>query len=328
MPEISVVIPNWDGEKLLRSCLPALAAQTCRDFETIVVDNGSTDGSLAYLKASQPQAQVICNQENRGFAAAANQGLHAARGRFVAFLNNDAMPDADWLEKLAASLSQDNRLFAVGAALVEAARPEVLEDAGDGYTVFGFAFRRGQGRPAARYRSDAEVFSVCAGAALYRKDLLLEMGGFADTFFAYLEDVDAGWRARRTGYRSRFCAAARVRHLGSASSGSKYNRFKVFLTSRNNVWLLRRNLPAWLLLPTLPLLGAGFLAKSLFYARLGLRLVGAQWRGAWEGLLTAPQTALLPGDCSMRRDAAIWLDLARMTGGWALGGWPGRFRRG
>jgi GT2 family glycosyltransferase len=322
MPRISVVIPNWNGERFLRVCLPALAAQTCRDFETIVVDNGSSDGSLRYLETLGPQARVIRNPDNLGFAAAANQGARAADGRFVALLNNDTEPEPDWLGRLVACIERDDGLFAVGSTLLVFDRPGVLEDAGNSYTALGFAYHRGEGLAEAEYRQDEDVFTVCAGAALYRKEPLLALGGFSEQFFAYVEDVDAGWRARRTGYRNRLCAAARVRHRGSATSGAKYNPFKVFLTNRNNVWLLRRNLPAWLLFPALPLLGLGFLIKTFFYGLRGRAVLGAHLRGTWEGLRVRPeQPGLTPGETSWRRDLAIWWSMVKMTGEWAAWKW-------
>lgn len=313
---VSVVIPNWNGERFLRACLPALAEQTYHDFETIVVDNGSTDSSLEYLSALRPRPEIIRNQENLGFAAAANQGTRVAKGRFVALLNNDAVPAPDWLEHLVKCISPDETLFAVGSTILDFHRPGVIEEAGGGYTALGFAYRRGEGLPETTCPKDADVFTVCAGAALYRKELLLAMGGFPEQFFAYVEDMDAGWRARRAGYRNRICAAARVRHMGSATSGSKHNPFKIHLTNRNNVWMIRRDMPTWLLVPTLPLLCLGFLMKTVFYALRGREMLEAHWRGVWEGLRVRPEPGRVPGTTDWRRDLAVWGRMVVMTLEW------------
>jgi GT2 family glycosyltransferase len=319
--QLSVVIPNWNGEVWLRICLPALARQTLAGFEVIVVDNGSTDGSLAYLAQAHPEVHCLCNAENRGFSGAVNQGIRAARGEYVALLNNDTEPAPDWLERLAACMDRHPNLFSVGSKMLCYQNRDRIDDAGDGYTVLGFAFRRGDELPEARYRQDAEVFTVCAGAALYRKDLLLALDGFAESFFAYVEDVDLGWRARRAGYRNWFCADSIVWHIGSASSGSRYNPFKIFLTNRNNLWLLRRNLPWWLLCLAAPLVLLGLLLKTGFYACRGQEMAGACLRALWQGVWQRPAAAPVPGGACWHRDLAIWAGFWRMTGEWALLRW-------
>ena len=321
--QLSVVIPSWNGEVLLRTCLPALARQTISGFEIIVVDNGSTDGSLGYLAVTHPHVRCLCNPENRGFAPAANQGIAAARGEYIALLNNDTEPAPDWLERLAACMEREPGLFSVGSKMLCYRDRGRIDDAGTGYTILGVSFRYGDGLPDGPAWPSREVFTVCAGAALYRKDLLLALGGFEETFFAYVEDVDLGWRARRAGYRNWFCAESVVWHLGSASSGSRYNPFKIFLTNRNNLWLLRRNLPWWLWGLSLPVL-AGLMLKAVFYAMHGREMAGACLRAVWAGVRQRPASAPVPGGADWRRDVAIWGWLWMMTVEWGVLRWRRR----
>ena len=322
--QLSVVIPNWNGEAWLRICLPALARQTIPGFEIIVVDNGSTDGSLDYVARHHPAIRCLRNGENLGFSRAVNQGIQAAGGDYIALLNNDTEPAPDWLGQLAACMERHPGLFSVGSKMLCYRNRDRIDDAGDGYTALGFAFRHGDGLPDGPDWPSREVFAACAGAALYRKDLLLELGGFAESFFAYVEDVDLGWRARRAGYRNWFCAESVVWHVGSASSGSKYNPFKIFLTNRNNLWLLRRNLPWWLLGLASPLLLAGLLLKTVFYARHGREMAGACLRAVWAGLRQRPAAAPVPGGASWRRDLEIWGWSWTMTAEWMVLKWRRR----
>lgn len=326
-PAISVVIPNWNGEKYLRLCLTALSRQTRSDFEILVVDNGSSDGSLALLARDYPAVRCLRNAVNTGFAAAANQGLAAAAGVYVALLNNDTEPAPDWLEQLACCLDRHPDACAAGASLLRYDRRDRLEDAGGGYTILGIAFRYGEDEVESAWpRQDAEVFTVCAGAALYRRERVQALGGFAEPFFAYVEDLDLGWRARRAGYSNWSCPAARVWHVGSASSGSRYNPWKVQLTTRNNLWTLRRNLPAPLLALSLPALLAGTLLKTVFYARQGRDLWPAQWRGLCAGLRAPPPLPPLP-QRSWRRDLALWAGFWGMTATWLGSLWRRLCRR-
>lgn len=238
----TVIIPNWNGGEPLTTCLRALRSQTRRDFELVVVDNGSTDDSIARVRAMWPEARVIRNAVNRGFAIAANQGIAAATTPYVALLNNDTAPHADWLEALVNAL--ENAGSEVGSAaslMLQMERPDLVDSAGDELTRHGFAHKRGHGLPAGGFAEPCEVLSACAGAALYRRAFLEKAGGFDETFFAYLEDVDLGLRGQWLGYKCLFVPGARVLHRGHGSKTpqGRYVRW----SARNRLLLIVKNWP-------------------------------------------------------------------------------------
>jgi GT2 family glycosyltransferase len=240
---ISVVVANWNGRRYLDKCLSSLAAQTYPAVEIIVVDNGSTDGSSAWLAEHYPQVRLIQNSTNRGFAVANNQGIAQARGTFVALLNNDAWAEPGWLAALAAVAEPEPRVGMVASLMLLAAAPEQVDSAGICVDRCGISWDRGGGERAVAWASGhAEVFGACAGAALYRRALLDEVGSFDEDFFAYLEDVDLAWRARWQGWQARYAPAARVYHIHSGTSGEG-SSFKTYWLARNKIALIARNFP-------------------------------------------------------------------------------------
>ena len=309
MSKVTVIIPNYNGLKFLEPCFRALSRQTFRDFSVLVVDNASTDGSLAWLDAYSSEApagqeedlfsfplEVVRLSENTGFSGAVNEGIRRAESPYVILLNNDTEVFPDYIENLSAAMDADpsGRLFAVSPRMIQLHHPELLDDAGDGYCLLGWAFQRGVGRPvgAPEYERDAAVFSACAGAAIYRKSILEEIrlseGEYFDLqHFAYLEDMDVSFRARVRGFGIRYCPAAKVLHVGSGTSGSRYNSFKVRLAARNNVFLNVKNMPPLMLLLNLPFLLAGVLIKQLFFVRRGF---GKDYfEGFLEGVKRVPE---------------------------------------
>ena len=298
MNKVTVVIPNYNGLRFLGPCFAALAKQTFRDFCCLVVDNASTDGSQEYLRGLETPfpLKLICLPENTGFSGAVNEGIRAAESPYVILLNNDTEVFPDYIEQLAGALGADasGRLFAVSPRMLQLHDPGLLDDAGDGYTLLGWAYQRGVGRPAgtAAYEREASVFSACAGAAIYRRDLLEELalapGEYFDLLhFAYLEDLDVCFRARVRGFRVSYCPGAKVLHVGSGTSGSKYNSFKVRLAARNNVWLNVKNMPPLMLLLNLPFILAGVLIKQCFFLRRGFGRDYAA--GFFEGIKRVPE---------------------------------------
>jgi GT2 family glycosyltransferase len=242
-----VVIPNWNGAAWLPGCLGALAAQTFRAFETVLVDNGSSDGSVALVRRDHPDVRVVTFGRNRGFAAAANAGIRAgAPTPYVALLNTDTRPRPGWLESLVAAMVRAGpEVGCLASRMLRMEDPAQVDDAGDGLSWHGVAFKRGHGEPAAAYAREEDVFSPCAGAALYRRPMLEEVGGFDERFFAYLEDVDLGLRCRLRGYRCRYVPGAEVLHHGHGA-GIARGRY-VRLTTRNRLALFAKSIPAPLL---------------------------------------------------------------------------------
>ena len=242
-PAVVVVIPNWNGQRLLSTCLAALGRQHYRSFQVIVVDNGSTDGSVEWLRQSYPAVKLIVNQSNLGFAAAVNQGIMSTESQWVATLNNDTEVDEAWLSALLQAADTDPEIGMCASKMLFADRPQVINSTGICLDLAGIAWDCCGGRP--NNDSDQkpqEVFGPCGGAALYRREMLDEIGLFDEDFFAYLEDVDLAWRARRAGWRALYVPTARVLHHHSAT-GVEGSPFKSFHLGRNKVWLLVKNYP-------------------------------------------------------------------------------------
>ena len=355
--QVSVIIPNYNGLKFMSMCMPALAAQTFSDFEIIVVDNGSTDGSADYLKkleqdglartaassalaavsraraaakAAEGEAPLAQNSiaahimhakdtcsivtdedetkasahvehascsgsaadciplraillsENTGFSGAVNAGIAAADCDYVLLLNNDTEADPRFIERLVFAMEQSRSaayappIFAISPKMVQYYNRALLDDAGDGYNLLGWAYQRGVGQQTElpQFNCRREIFSACAGASLYNRALLedirLSDGIYFDPMhFAYLEDIDVSFRARTQGYAVYYEPTAVVYHVGSGTSGSRYNSFKVRLAARNNVYLNYKNMPLLQLLLNLPGILIGVLIKYLFFMKKG-----------------------------------------------------------
>lgn len=239
MPETSVIVTNWNGKQWLPTCLEALSGQSYRDFEIIFVDDGSTDGSATWVAEHYPQVQLIEQQPHVGFAAANNIGIRAARGRHIVTLNNDTRPDAHFLRELVAGLTAPD-VGMVAAQMRLWDTPEVLDSAGIVVDWAGFGWNRAWGQPISAWREPGEVFGPCAGAALYRRAMLDAIGLFDEDFYAYYEDVDLAWRARRAGWRCWYAPKAWTLHKHSAT-GRLFSRKKVFLLNRNRLWVIIKN---------------------------------------------------------------------------------------
>jgi GT2 family glycosyltransferase/glycosyltransferase involved in cell wall biosynthesis len=286
-PRVSVIIVNWNGRTHLATCLPALFAQSFRDFEVIVVDNGSTDGSVEWVKEQFAQVRVIQNQTNLGFAVANNQGIRAAQGKLVALLNNDTQVDPQWLAEMVEAMESDPSVGMVAAKMLLADQPNLIDSAGVAIDRAGIAWGAEGGQTDHLTTSAAvrEVFGACGGAALYRRSMLAEIGLLDEDFFAYLEDVDLAWRAQWAGWRGVYAARAQVLHLHSATS-KRIPHFKSRLLGRNKLWLLVKNYPWPHLLWYLPLILL-YEALSLGYALRENRLTSAL-AGRLEALRRLP----------------------------------------
>ena len=283
MKEVTVVIPNYKGEAYLRPCVESLLAGTGLEMDVIIVDNGSRDGCVEEVRRLYPQVECVCLDQNYGFCKAVNIGIRKAETPYVFLLNNDTLVCKGAVEALLASLKKDRRIFSVEAKMIQYQDRTKIDSAGTFYNAFGWAYARGKDRPADQYRKRGPVFSACAGAAMYRREIFEEIGLFDEEHFAYLEDVDVGYRARIAGYRNVYEPMARIIHVGSAASGSRHNEFKVRLSARNNLYLIYKNMPVLQILLNLPFLLAGFPIKYLFFLKKGL---GAIYL---KGLMEAPE---------------------------------------
>lgn len=280
VPLVQVIVVAWNSGAHLQRCLDALAGQTFTDWEAVVWDNASTDGAVDRLRPP-PNTAVVRSPENLGFAAANNRAAEQADTRWIALLNPDAFPEPDWLEQLLAT-GERHDAEAVASLQLDDADLSILDGAGDSMSIFGIGWRGGYGCPRATAPTEeAEVFSPCAAAALYRRDVWRALGGFDERFFAYFEDVDLGFRLRLRGGRAVFSPRAVVRHVGSASSRT-VSGFAERHGARNRLWTFARDMP----LPLMPLALPLHLAATLFVLVRSPDAVSRQARlaGLREGL--------------------------------------------
>lgn len=266
---ITVVIPNYNGQRFLKDCLLALQHQTEPEFDTIVVDNGSTDASLTQLKEF-PNVQVIRFEENKGFCTAVNAGIKASKTPYVVLLNNDTKVFPDFLEQLRKSIEQSEDVFSVSSKMLMMSDERKIDDAGDFYSALGWAFGRGKGKEAKKYVCRDRIFAASGGASIYRRAVFEKIGYFDENHFAYLEDIDIGYRANIYGYKNYFEPKAKVLHYGSGFSGSKYNEFKVKLSAKNSIYIIGKNMPLLQIIINIPFLVAGFFIKYLFFMKKGM----------------------------------------------------------
>jgi GT2 family glycosyltransferase len=244
--KVSVIIPNWNGCKWLDGCLNALKSQDYRDFEVLVVDDASTDGSTDHLEERFPDVRVLQLVEHHGFARAVNAGIRATSSDYVILLNNDTVPSTSFIGNLVSAM--DTSPLDVGclaSCMRSMDNPALLDDAGDIFTWYGHGLKRGHGASVAEFKEDGEILSPCAGAALYRRVFLNKVGGFDEKFVSYLEDLDLGLRGRLLGYRCMYVASANVLHKGHGS-GLPTGSYVRFVT-RNRLMLIGKNIPFSLL---------------------------------------------------------------------------------
>jgi GT2 family glycosyltransferase len=282
LPGVSVVVLNYSGRHLLEVVLPSLASQQQAPLETVVVDNGSRDDSLAYLAEHWPQVRVVAIPDNVGVAAALNRGLEAAAGEYVALLNNDIELTSDWLAEMLAGLSRHPEAGSVAGKLRRYYDRERLDGTGDVLTRRLIAFPRGSGElDEGQYDQEEEILTPTAGAALYRASALARVGPFDESFWAYLEDVDWGLRAQLAGLRSWYVPSAVAYHMGGATTGGDRDPFYMVLHQRNRIGLLVKDMPLSLLMRNAPPILRELVETLAHGVRRGtLRLYLRAWLGA------------------------------------------------
>ena len=256
--KVSVVTPNYNGERFLKTFLDSLDQDSEHIGEVIIVDNGSSDGSVEFLKNNSYSFPLVLieNTENIGFAPAVNQGILKAKNELIFSINNDTEIKKGSIKELINLITSSEEIFSV-------------QDVGDEYNLLAWTKKTGENHHSDEYTEVMEIFSSCAGAAMYKKSVLKDLGLFDDNFFAYMEDVDLAIRSKINGYKNLLCPQAIVYHIGSATSGSRYNEFKVKLAARNNVWVVYKNLPIPLKIVNFVFLFLGFFIKYIFFVRKG-----------------------------------------------------------
>jgi GT2 family glycosyltransferase len=238
-----IVIPSWDGQQHLARCLPALSVQTCQEFRVVLVDNGSTDDSIPWVRQHHPDTEIIALDRNCGFAAACNSGIRATDAELIVTLNNDTAPGPDWLEELLSAADHHADVGMFASILWLDKDPPVVDAAGIEVNRLGVAWNLARGLPLDELPSTPrEVFGPCGGAALYRRQLFEDVGLFDETFFAYLEDAELAWRARWAGWECMSLPSSTVSHIHSATGGRNLPQ-KYWLLGRNRLWMILRHYP-------------------------------------------------------------------------------------
>lgn len=311
MVKVSIVIINYNGGDLTPRCLQALGRQTFRDFEVVLVDNASTDGSLALVDRSQPVLTVLESSVNTGFAGGNNLGAASAKGEWLVLLNNDAFPDPDWLEQLLKAAEEHPRFDFFTSRQYCYNEPWLLDGTGDMLATNGRAWRRDYRVLATQGSQEpGEVFSACGAAVMFRKSDFDAVGGFDESFFCHFEDVDLSFRLRLMGKRCLYVPQAVVYHIGSATVGGERSAFAIYQGMRNGVWCYVKCMPAGLLWKNLP----RFVLKNLLdlyhhavigYGRVALK---AKWH-AVKGLpgVIKKRRALQSARVARTEDIATWV---------------------
>ncbi len=253
MLKTGIVVLNWNGKDSIADCLDSLVAQSM-DSKIILIDNGSVDGSLEFIKDHYPTIEMIINPVNVGFAAGVNQGINKAIELgmdYVALLNNDAVADKSWLNNLTKSLNE-NKSVGISTCKFISIDKSFLDSTGDLYTIWGLPYPRGRKEPVSdAYDSLVDIFGASGGASLYRVSMLKEIGLFDEDFFAYYEDVDISFRAQLAGWKVKYVPLAIAHHQIGATS-SKIKGFTTYQTIKNLPWIVTKDVPAGLMFIILP----------------------------------------------------------------------------
>jgi GT2 family glycosyltransferase len=285
-PTVTAAILNYDGRHLLEVVLPSLAAQTFTDFRTLVVDNGSHDDSVIWLRANWPDVEIVSLAQNVGVTTALNRCFSAAESEFVLLLNNDMELEPSCLAELVAALREYPGAGSACPKLVDYYDRAVLDGTGDVYIWNGAANRRGQGeRDEGQYNKPQTIFGACGGAALYRGSAVDLVGRFDEQFFAIYEDVDWSFRAQLAGLTCRYTPSAVAYHMGSATLGRGQSEFALYHNWRNGIWVVAKDYPlAALLRNCHRLLGRQLMNLLDAVLKGRFRLWLRVWRDALRGL--------------------------------------------
>jgi hypothetical protein len=263
-----VIVPNWNGRHFLEGCLECVRAQTFSDFETIVVDNGSSDDSVEFVRRRFPDVRVRVLATNGGFAVAVNRGIEWARGRYVAFLNNDTEPEPTWLNELVVAMDRRRDAGLADSKIVLFDDRSRLDSCGELYSAWGFPIPRGRDEDEDAYKDASEVFGVSGGAMIARREVLEQIGILDESFFMYYEDIDLSFRVRLAGFACLNVPSSRVAHHVGGTSGGLTPTMR-FHSLKNMALVYLKNMPSplfWRLLPRFialqALLAASAVAKG------------------------------------------------------------------
>ena len=264
-PLFSVIVTNWNGKHHLKECLDSLASQTVQDFEIIFVDNGSSDGSVEFVRDICPAAIVVSLQENIGFAGGVNAGIRAACGKYIILLNNDTEVDAAWLEHMSDAIREKPDVSVFASMLLNYYDRNIIDSAGDGFFLPSGPYKIGELESTENHQQRRFIFGACGGGGCYKRELFNRIGLFDKDFFAYFEDVDLSFRANWAGYRCLSVPDAVIYHKVAATSGASSanrDRFDI-MRRRNYLFLIIKNYPLPFLVQYLPFILVAHCLKFL-----------------------------------------------------------------
>ncbi len=286
--ECSIIIVNWNGERFISDCLASIQKQSFRDFEIIFVDNASTDRSLSLARELAAELSLdvrfIELNTNTGFTGGNNEGLKHCEGRYIALLNTDTIIEKDWLKKLIEGMETHPEVGICASKLVVQGE-NVIDSAGDGYSTFGHAFKRGEGKTQDEFSRSEYTFGACAGAALYRREMLEKIGLFDDDLFLIFEDADLNFRAQLSGWKCLYVPATVYHRVGA--SLKKMGAISAFYSVRNDRLIKIKNLPLSIILRRMPCLILG--EVILFFYFLVLGRFRYYMKANWETLKMLPR---------------------------------------
>jgi hypothetical protein len=272
--KVSFVTPHWNKLDLLKQSLKSLEKQTYQDFEIVIIENGSTDGSVEFIETHYPSIRLIKLPENVGYAPAANMGIRESRGEYIAFYSNDVYAEPDWLERMVEVLDNEPSIGFCGGKILSNDNPDLIYAAGDTYTLGGYPFNIGQGeKNGEKFDSMREVFCVCTAAALFRKRVFDDVGLLEDMYFAHGDDTDLCLRAQLGGYRGLYVPDAVVYHEGGASSNVMSRDF-IFRTNRNALMTFIKDYPFPIMVRHLPQIVQTFVLSLLYTPHKKAALLG------------------------------------------------------
>ncbi|MEI6498875.1 MAG: glycosyltransferase family 2 protein [bacterium] len=287
MNKFSIIIPNWNGQKFLQVCLDSIREQSYKNFEIIIIDNGSIDDSIAFLEKNYPEVRLIKLPRNIGFSPAVNLGIVAAKNELIFLLNNDTELDREFLAEMSRAVDkyQDAGMYA--SKMLSFTDRSIIDTCGDRMTWSGRSYKFGEGeKDGENYSKSYYTFGACGGAVVYRKSMLGQIGLFDEDFFAYLEDVDIDFRAQLAGFKCVFVPDAKVFHIGSATS-NRISGFAFRLMIKNHYHLIFKNYPTSKIITNLHKILYSDL--RFFAAAIRYHMVGAYLTGAYQAISEFPK---------------------------------------
>jgi GT2 family glycosyltransferase len=300
---VDVIIPSYNGREHLERCLPTLLRQDHPRCRVIVVDNGSRDGTIEWLRTTHPGVTCVPLDGNRGFSGGVNAGIRSSNAEFIALLNNDTVVAPGWISELVRALEGHPDVGFCTSKILSLSDPSVVDNAGDGFGRKGISYPIGYlERDEGQYDHPRRVFGACGAACVFRRRVIEKIGLFDEDFFAYHEDVDLSFRLQLAGFGCLYVPTALVYHAGSATSGSRINPFTVYLSTRNNLHVLVKNLPGSLAVRYLPWLVWG---QAYWFLKMAVK--EGMW-GPWvRGILAGVRQAgrMLRKRRSIRRLARL-----------------------